>query len=90
MPELGELIPWDQVSWDNMSAQSYSGMGQLQRRPYYFRVMGNGTTARILLISAVPSKTQPGALHATDYLRLDRDALRNLMVLGQSVFDAPT
>ena len=86
MPELSQLIPWDSVGWDNMAPEWGSGTGHLDRRPYYFRILGAGEDARLLLISAVPSRTQAGSLHATDYLRLDRHAFRRLIEVGEEAF----
>ncbi len=88
MPEVSELLPWDNVPWDNMA--SGSGTSHLDERPYYFRVIGSGGATKILLISAVPSRTQTGAMHATDYLRLNRQAFMRLMELGAQVFGGLT
>ena len=88
MPELSELVPWDSVGWDNMAPEWGSGTGHLNRRPYYFRILSVGEEARILLISAVPSRTQAGSLHATDYLCLDSHALRRVIEVGKEAFDS--
>jgi hypothetical protein len=90
MPELSELSPWNSVSWDNMTSGCGSGTGNLDKRPYYFRVIGSGGTTKILLISAVPSRTQTGAMHATDYLRLNHQAFMRLMELGAQAFAEST
>jgi len=90
MPELSELSPWDSMPWDNMASEWGSGTGHLDRRPYYFRVIGSGEATKILLISAVPSRTRAGAMHATDYLRLDRRAFTRLMELGAQAFGEST
>ena len=84
MPEVSAFRDWSTVTWDNMN--EYSGTSVLERRPYYFRQVGTGETAWLILISAVPSKTQPGLMHATDYLRLDRRAFEKLAALGAKVF----
>lgn len=84
MPELGDLMPWDEVSWDNMALSS--GTGPLDRRPYYFKVVDVGRETKVLLISAVPSRTQGEGLHATDYLRLDRYGFKRLMEVGGKIF----
>lgn len=90
MPELSELSPWNSVPWDNMASEWGSGTGHLDKRPYYFRVIGSGGTTKILLISAVPSRTQAGAMHATDYLRLNRRAFMRLVELGAQAFAEST
>lgn len=84
MPELIELIPWDNVSWDNM--ESKSGTGHIKMRPYYFRILGMGEQTKLILISSVPSKTRIGSLHATDYLRLDCQAFKRLIEVGEQAF----
>jgi len=84
MPELSDLMPWDEVTWDNVTP--LSGAGPLDRRPYYFRVVDVGRETKVLLISAVPSRTQVGSLHATDYLRLDRFGFKGLVEVGAKVF----
>ena len=86
MPEMSQLIPWDSTRWDNMAPEWGSGIGHLDRRPYYFRVIGSGVSNKILLISAVPSRTQAGFMHATDYLRLDHRAFMRLKELGSKAF----
>ena len=88
MPELSELLPWDNVPWDNMA--SGSGTSHLDERPYYFRVIGSGGATKILLISAVPSRIQTGAMHATDYLRLSHQAFMELREFGTQVFGEST
>jgi len=85
MPELSELIPWDSVGWDNVAPEWASGTGHFDRRPYYFRILSVGEEPRLLLISAVPSRTEAGSLHATDYLRLDRHAFRRLIEVGKAI-----
>ena len=84
MPELGDLISWDEVSWDNMTP--CNGAGPLERRPYYFKVVDVGRETKVLLISAVLSRTQGESFHATDYLRLDRYGFKRLMEVGGKVF----
>jgi len=84
MPELGDLIPWDEVSWDNMARRS--GAGPLERRSYYFKVIDVGRETKVLLISAVLSRTQGESLHATDYLRLDRYGFKRLVEVGGKIF----
>ena len=86
MPEMSDIIPWDHVSWDNMSKEWKSGESNLKIRPYYFRRIGKGNESRILIISAVPSKSVSGHYHATDYLRLDQKAFQKLLKLGAEAF----
>lgn len=90
MPELSHLLPWDNVRWDNMAPERGSGTGHLDRRPYYFRLIGSGESTKILLVSAVPSKTRAGLMHATDYLRVDRQAFAQLIELGSKAFGPST
>lgn len=82
MPEVTALVPWQNVKWDNMNPNSGSGL--LARRPYYFKAISSGKGVEILLISAVPSKEQPGALHAVDYLRFGHEAFGELAELGKA------
>jgi len=84
MPEVMDFVPWQNVKWDNMNQSS--GGGFLAQRPYYFKMIGSGRRAKILLVSAVPSKNQPGTLHAVDYLRFDQEAFRKLTELGTKAF----
>ncbi len=86
MPELSGLLPWDSVRWDNMASEWSSGANRLDTRPHYFRVIGSGESTKILLILAVPSGTQAGTMHATNYLRLNRPAFMRLMDLGIHAF----
>lgn len=87
MPELTDMIPWQNVKWDNMDQNWSSGAGHLDERPYYFRVVGSGKQAKVLIISAVPSQKQDNALHATDYLRLGRNGFKKLLEVGSEVFE---
>jgi hypothetical protein len=84
MPELSELKPWDSVTWDNHKKDS--GTVHLERRPYYYKIVGAGEDVRILVISAVSSGVQVMGLHAVDYLRLDRNGFDKLMQVGKDAF----
>lgn len=86
MPELTDLIPWDNLSWDNMSVKMKSGEGVLARRPYFYKVMGYGKGRKLLIISAVHSKEHPDNYHADDYLRLTKEGFDKLVQLGQQVW----
>ena len=85
MPELTDLVPWEDVSWDNMREEWYSGGRILTKRPYFYRVIP-GKGKNLLIISAVPSEKQPGDYHAVDYLRLTKEGFDKLMQLGQEVW----
>lgn len=76
MPEVKKWIQWQNATWDDMHA--LSGTGRMQNRPYYYRILGSGKQAKLLLISAVPSNRQKGAAHATDYLRMGQEEFQEL------------
>jgi hypothetical protein len=84
MPEMSDLIYWTKARWDKLN--EHSGSGELEIRPYYFKEIGTGDTKKMVIISAKPSTTQWGTLHATDYLRLDRRAFEQLVACGAEVF----
>lgn len=86
MPELADLIPCENVSWDNMSKEWKSGEGTLAERPYFYKVMGYGTMKKLIVISAVHSKKNLGYYHAVDYLRLAKDGFEKLMQVGHEVW----
>ena len=90
MPELSELLPCDSAPWDNMTYEWSRGIGHLDNRPYYLTVTGSGKSTKILLIPAVPSKTQARAMHTTDYLRLNHRIFMRLLELGTLAFGKST
>lgn len=79
MPEASCFQPHMNYEWDNMSG--YTGTA-LERRPYYY-LIEYVPVSKLVVISAVERK---GLLHATDFLRLDRDAFNELKALGDQVF----
>jgi len=86
MPEAEDFIETqcNEADWDN--ANRRSGTGVLGRRPYYYRIVGSGEEPKILIISAVVRNRK---LHATDYLRLDRQSFARLTNIAGAVFGIP-
>lgn len=86
MPELVDFVPWENVSWDNMSKDSNSGGGAIDERTYFYRIIISNGAKKLLIISAVPSKMQPGNYHAVDYLRLSKDSFDKLTQVGRNIW----
>jgi len=86
MPEISEFLLCDSAPWYNLAFEWSRGTGHLDNRPYYLTVTSSGKSTKMLLISAVPSKTQAGAIHTTDYLRLNHRMLMRLLELVTLAF----
>ncbi len=72
MPEVTAFLPWDTVDWDNVNEHSGTN---LEKRPYYYKINRSAEGIKIVIISA-PNRKPP--LHATDFLGLNRQALKQL------------
>ncbi len=71
MPEIKNVIPWENVAWDNIDKES--GGGPLVEKPYYFKRVGSGGNTKIVLTAAVPSEEVSRAMHATEHLRINKE-----------------
>ncbi len=80
MPEVSEFLHWDsrKRDWDNVNEHSGTN---LERRPYYYKIIHSAGETKILIISAVERKSR---LHATDFLLLNRQTLEQLIRIARA------
>jgi hypothetical protein len=86
MPELTDLIPWENVDWDNMSEEWNSGGGAIVSRPYFYRILSSNKGKKLLIISAVRSQKLANGYHAVDFLRLNEDGFNKLIQVGRNIW----
>lgn len=83
MSELSDLIPCEDVEWTNLD--NYAGTGiNIEKRPYFYKVITKGGTTKLLVISATKSDTK---MQATNYMRLDKNGFQKLVEVGNKVFN---